>query len=133
MNTQLVRRLLASRTRALSSNLSSISMAMTSRAILHNCNVNRPSPEHRSTTTMPAEIPTCLITFAGSGHKASQKQGSGIPVPWKKPGSIVLSIRRQPYQADGLSSSVGAFVFRFLGFHGQQRDALHAKFLARTL
>src|SRR5438270_10612730 len=133
MNTQLVRPLSASRTRALSSNLPSISMAMTSRAILDNCNVNKPSPEHRSTTIMPAEIPTSLTTFAGSGHKASQKQGSGIPVPWKKPGSIVLSIRRQPHRADGLSSSVGASVFRSLRLHGEQRDALHAKFLARTL
>src|SRR2546421_86493 len=119
MNTQLVRPLSASRTRALSSNLPSISMAITSRAILDNCNVNNPSPEHKSTTIMPAETPTSLITLAGSGHNASQKQGSGIPVPWKKPGSIVLSNRRQPHQDDRLSSSVGAFVFRFLGFHGQ--------------
>src|SRR5256885_11696399 len=133
MNPQLVRPLSASRTRALSSNLPSISMAVTSRAILHNCNVNKPSPEHRSTTIMPAETPTSLITFAGSGHNASQKQGSGIPVPWKKPGSIVLSIRRQPHRDDRLSSSIGAFVFRSLRLHGEQRDALHPALLARAL
>src|SRR5713101_9133601 len=111
MNTQLVGPLSASRTRAVSSNLPSMSMAITARPILDNCNVNQPSPEQRSTTVMPGTIPTSLITLAGSGHNASHQPGSGISVPSKKPGSVIQPIRRQPHRADGLPSPLGTFSF----------------------
>jgi hypothetical protein len=53
------------------------------------CNVNQPSPEHRSITSMSDFKPTFVSTPAGSGHRASHHPGSGIPVPSKKPGLAV--------------------------------------------
>jgi hypothetical protein len=61
---------------------------MTLRAIRESGNVNQPSPEQRSTTSMLGVTPTSLSTFAGSGHNASHHPASGIPVPSKKPGSL---------------------------------------------
>src|SRR4051812_47468526 len=58
----------AIRTFAASSSVASMSIAMTLRAILDSGNVNQPSPEHRSTTSMPGVTPTSLSTLAGSGH-----------------------------------------------------------------
>jgi hypothetical protein len=89
MNAQFVTPFSASRTRAVSSNLPSMSMATTARAIFDSCSVNQPSPQHRSTTVMPGATPTSRITPAGSGHSASHQPGSGIPVPAKKPGSVI--------------------------------------------
>ena len=57
-----------------------MSMAMTLRAILESGNVNQPSPQHRSTTSLPGVTPTSLSTLAGSGHRASHQPGSGNPV-----------------------------------------------------
>lgn len=82
----------ANPTFAAPSSAASMSMAMTLRAILDNGNVNQPSPEHRSTTSMPGVTPTSLSTLAGSGDSASHQPGSGIPVRSKNPGSwLVIS------------------------------------------
>lgn len=82
-----------------SSSAASISMVMTLRAILESGNVNQPSPEHRSTTSIPGVTPTSLSTLAGSGHSASHHPGSGIPVPSKKPDC--LSVTRSTLSEDG--------------------------------
>src|SRR5580704_8169117 len=69
-----------------------MSMAITKWAIFAICNVNQPSPEHRSTTSISDFKPTDVSTPAGSGHRASHQPGSGIPVPSKKPGLVIIFV-----------------------------------------
>jgi hypothetical protein len=73
------------RTRATFSNVGSMSIAATWRATFAICNVNQPSPEHRSITSMQGFRPTLASTPAGSGHNASHQPAVGISVPSKKP------------------------------------------------
>src|ERR1700726_969799 len=47
--------------------------------------VKSPSPQHRSTATMPGSTPILVITFVGSGHNACHQSVSGIVVAGKKP------------------------------------------------
>src|SRR5450830_435038 len=75
------------RTWAKSRKLRSISIEVTCRASLAICNVNQPSPEHRSITSMPDVMPTWARILAGSGHSASHQPAVGISVPLKNPGS----------------------------------------------
>ncbi len=79
--------LVASRTRwrPTSSKAGSVSIATTRRAISAICSVNHPSPEHRSTTSIPDLMPTLPSTPAGSGHSACHQPALGISVPWKNP------------------------------------------------
>src|SRR5882724_9050593 len=76
-----------------------MSIAVTCRAILAMCRVNHPSPEHRSTTSMPERIPTAASTAAGSGHSASHHPAEGISVASKKPDSsrpMSAKLRHRP-------------------------------------
>ena len=50
------------------------------------CSVNHPSPEYRSTTSIPCLTPTA----ARSGHSASHYPAVGMSVPWKNPGRLLL-------------------------------------------
>src|SRR3954454_11530807 len=69
-----------------------MSIAQTVRTRRASGKVNHPSPQQRSTTSMPGLMPTAKSTLAGSGHKASHHPGSGIPVPSKNP-DIVMGIQ----------------------------------------
>ena len=48
------------------------------------CNVNQPSPQHRSITFIPELMPTAASTVAGLGHSASHQPAAGISVTFKK-------------------------------------------------
>ena len=63
-------------------------VAATYRATFAICNVNQPSPEHRSITSMSDLRPTLASTPAGSGHNASRQPAVGISVPSKNPGGL---------------------------------------------
>src|ERR1700746_1751241 len=97
------------RTCATSSNVGSMSIAATWRAILAICKVNQPSPEHRSITSMPGFRPTLESTPAGSGHNASHQPAVGISVPSKNPAlsdmSLIYFILR-PLSTSGHASFV---------------------------
>ena len=56
--------------------------------------VNRPSPQQRSTATMPGSHAHFARTFAGSGHNACHQSASGIVVVGKKPTIMRFHARR---------------------------------------
>ena len=58
-----------------------MSIETTVRATFASCNVNQPSPEQRSTTSIPGFTPTFASIAPGSLKSASHQPGSGIPVP----------------------------------------------------
>src|SRR3981081_400215 len=55
------------------------------------CNVNQPSPQHRSITFILELMPTAASTVAGLGHSASHQPAAGTSVPSKKPGSFAIA------------------------------------------
>src|SRR4051812_16607806 len=68
-----------------------MSIATIRRAAFAIGNVNQPSPQHRSTTFMPARRPTARNTSEGSGHSASHQPAAGISVPPKTPGRFAIA------------------------------------------
>ena len=68
-----------------------MSIVTTWRAIFVIWSVNQPSPEHRSSTSMPARIPTLASTPPVSGHNASHQPAVGISVPSKNPGGLSVT------------------------------------------
>jgi hypothetical protein len=55
--------------------------------------VNSPSPQHRSTTTIPGCTPISTRTFAASGHNACHHSASGIVVAGKKTAIMQFSCK----------------------------------------
>src|SRR5277367_4161980 len=92
--------------------------------------VNSPSPQHRSTTTMPGRTPISTRTFAGSGHNACHQLASGIVVAGKKPaitGFCVAFLSRLPMRDEFVLGHVPRQHFRAEQFDlGDQLTALDA-------
>src|SRR4029077_20829317 len=99
-------------------------IAITRRAAFAIGNVNQPSPQHRSTTFVPARRPTARNTSEGSGHSASHQPAAGISVPSKKPGSFAIAHLRTRLASQFGLACAGHYEFRlklrpfWIGGHG---------------
>jgi hypothetical protein len=85
MKSQLVAPVAATRGRACSTMTGSMSMALTRPEMPARAAQNSPSPQHRSTSTMPGRTPISQRTRLGSGHNTCHQSASGIVVAGKKP------------------------------------------------
>jgi hypothetical protein len=76
-----------------------MSIAATWRATFAICNVNQPSPEHRSIASMQGFRPTLASTPAGSGHNASHQPAVGHFRPFKEPPRFVRHLTELSHNA----------------------------------
>src|SRR5208282_5651832 len=126
-NLQLVAPAAATRARARASTTGSISIAQTRSATRESGAVNSPSPQHRSTTTIPGCTPISTRTLAGSGHNACHHSASGIVDAGKKP-----TIMPPPaHNMDGRRRSLGETTSRKPVHAGPQAGGARAGSMAQ--
>src|SRR5205823_6831106 len=89
--------------------------------------VNSPSPQHRSTTTMPGRTPISTRTVTGSGHNACHQSASGIVVAGKKPTIMRFStdsISYRPTAEWGIDTVIVSGTTTENCCHATARDAM---------